>query len=308
MRRFAPRPSSRSGARGASVARSGLGSNGRARALRASSRYASRVRRWRRSVLVAASFTVLTALTQIGGLALLPAVLLERLGKGRAVLAFALGYAALFPAVAVIAPWTGRVRLPCLESEVEAAGGLRPATLWTCALHRSYATPVAREELGRLAAAMRDRFPGTETRYLDAGFPFGDGFPLVPHLSHDDGRKVDLALFRSGPAAVPRGDPARGPLGYFAYEPPRAGEPAPCRGVRSWLRWDLDALQPFVYRPLDAERTRAGVEWLAARERVARMFLEPHLKERLGLESSKVRFQGCQAARHDDHLHVEFRP
>ena len=37
---------------------------------------------------------------------------------------------------------------------------------------------------------------------------------------------------------------------------------------------------------------------------VQKILIEPHLKERLQLQSSKVRFQGSRAARHDDHVHV----
>ncbi|MFT5619364.1 MAG: hypothetical protein ACI85I_002607, partial [Arenicella sp.] len=37
-----------------------------------------------------------------------------------------------------------------------------------------------------------------------------------------------------------------------------------------------------------------------------KVFIEPHLKTRLGLENySKIRFHGCQAVRHDDHIHVQ---
>ena len=36
------------------------------------------------------------------------------------------------------------------------------------------------------------------------------------------------------------------------------------------------------------------------------LLLEPHLKTRLKLEKyDKIRFQGCRAARHDDHIHVQ---
>ena len=37
----------------------------------------------------------------------------------------------------------------------------------------------------------------------------------------------------------------------------------------------------------------------------AKVFIEPHLRRRLGVESSKLRFQGCRAARHDDHIHMQ---
>jgi hypothetical protein len=37
------------------------------------------------------------------------------------------------------------------------------------------------------------------------------------------------------------------------------------------------------------------------------ILIEPHLERRPGLWGHpKLRFAGCQAARHDDHLHVDF--
>jgi hypothetical protein len=35
---------------------------------------------------------------------------------------------------------------------------------------------------------MDEKFPGTVTIALDANFPFVNGFPLLPHLSHADGK------------------------------------------------------------------------------------------------------------------------
>lgn len=149
--------------------------------------------------------------------------------------------------------------------------------------------------------------------YLDAGFPFLDGFPLLPHLSHDDGKAIDLAFFYQD-AETGRAIPAGGawPLGYWAYSGPRPGEPTPCPdfGGTFTLRWDFDWLQPmFADLRLDSERTKAMVAWLAQKGRaggVRKLLLEPHLKSRLGLSSDLVRFQGCRAARHDDHVHIDF--
>ena len=39
--------------------------------------------------------------------------------------------------------------------------------------------------------------------------------------------------------------------------------------------------------------------------RLGRMLLEPHLDQRLGLSDPRLRFQGCRAARHDDHIHIQ---
>ncbi len=107
---------------------------------------------------------------------------------------------------------------------------------------------------------------------------------------------------------LPRG--LRSPIGYGAFEQPRANDPTPCEaGQLLTLRWDLDPLQP-VFRdlPLDEERTRAALEWLFDEGRgfgIERVFIEPHLATRLGLSSPVLGFQGCRAARHDDHIHLQ---
>jgi len=38
---------------------------------------------------------------------------------------------------------------------------------------------------------------------------------------------------------------------------------------------------------------------------VKKIFLEPHLKQRMGLTHPKIRFHGCHSVRHDDHIHIE---
>ncbi len=53
---------------------------------------------------------------------------------------------------------------------------------------------------------------------------------------------------------------------------------------------------------------RAAIAWLMNDARVRRMFLEPHLASSLDVSGPRLGFQGCRAARHDDHLHVEFHP
>jgi len=58
---------------------------------------------------------------------------------------------------------------------------------------------------------------------------------------------------------------------------------------------------------LDEAATRDLIAAFAQRAEVEKILLEPHLRARLGITNSKVRFQGCDAARHDDHFHVQFR-
>ena len=64
-----------------------------------------------------------------------------------------------------------------------------------CALNRHYVAPELKKVLFDLSAQMDREYPGTTTLILDANFPFISGFPLLPHLSHSDGQKVDLAFF-----------------------------------------------------------------------------------------------------------------
>lgn len=193
----------------------------------------------------------------------------------------------------------GLVALPC-------DGLLRPHWCFYCDARRNYVTADARESLDRVTAALRRKHPDAIVRYLEASWPRG-ARPMPPHLSHGDGRQLDIALFyvdRAGrPLAAP---PTR--TGYGAYEPPRRAADRACTGLRSRLPVQDGADPPASRRwRLDEARTAELVRRLSADPGVRRIFIEPHLKHRLGFgDDPKVRFAGCRAARHDDHLHVDF--
>lgn len=255
---------------------------------------------------------LLTVVTQVGGAIYLAALAVRRRApvlaqrpRAGLVLAFVGLYALAWFPVQAAAGLGGRVGLPCAED-----GALRIAAPLYCIAHRHY---VRREMLALtrdLARAVDDRHPGTLTLALDGGFPFFDGFPLLPHLSHDDGGKLDLAFYYVG---AEDGDYRRGalrsPIGSWAFEEPGAGERQPCRGSAGPLRWDQDWFQPLARDDLvlDGRRLRTALDWLARDGRARRVLLEPHLADRLGADGGFVRFQGCAAARHDDHFHVELR-
>ncbi len=260
---------------------------------------------------------VLTLVTQIGGAVLLGAWVLARIWRprGRRSLATAGLFTALYAAASLwvvppLAQLGGRVPLPCTLS---ADAPVRPQNPIYCVLNRHYATPQVGAMLTALAGDLSRRYPGLQVAYLDANFPFIDGFPLLPHRSHDDGRKVDLAFFYAGPAGRPSAAITPSPIGYWGFEQPRPGDPTPCAGdPRTWtLRWDMPWLQHLLpARDLHEGANRAMVLWLAnsgTRFGVERLLLEPHLQRRWGVEGGLIRFQGCSAARHDDHLHVQIR-
>ena len=234
---------------------------------------------------------VLTALTQLGGLAWLGAVAL-----GRRWLSFPLLYAVLWGLAFVLAPLFGREALPCVGEP------LRMQSPVYCVLMRNYVTPQMADVARDAARTVEAAHPGTVTLALDGNFPFVTGFPLPPHLSHDDGEKLDFAFYYQEDGAYLPGR-TRAPLGYFAFE---ALEESFCRPVWISMRWDMRLLQPLLPKwEVDVLRVRSLTGALVRDERVSKIFVEPPLMERWGLRHEKVRFQGCRASRHDDHLHVQ---
>lgn len=233
----------------------------------------------------------LTVLTQLGGLAWLVALRFRR-----RLVVFVLAYAALWGAAQLAAPALGRVPVPC-TGEV-----LREQSWVYCALMRNFVTADLLAVAEDAAAVVAAEFPGTVTLALDGGFPLLDGMPLVPHLSHDDGEKLDFAFYYADDRGYVAGRTAS-PLGYFAFL--RLDAEA-CPPARVTLRWDMDWVQPLVRDlTLEPERTRALIRALAGDARVGKVFVEPPVVEALGVTGPKLRFQGCRAARHDDHIHIQ---
>ena len=264
--------------------------------------------------LHAGAFLFLTLLTQIGGLAWLAAVIVVRWFRMRRLAypaAFLAIYAGLSLAAASIAPVFGRVALPCFAGDQSLLAMQSPLY---CALNRHYVTEPMLDAANKLAMAIDRQFPGTLTQTLDGSFPFLDGFPLLPHLSHHDGNKLDLAFHYGDPST---GDYIRGktrsPIGYWGFERPARDAVLPCADRNDILtgRWDMAWFQMFnSVVVLDRPRTRAVLEWLVSEDHggragVTKVFVEPHLAASLGVEGDVLRFQGCRAARHDDHIHFQ---
>lgn len=250
----------------------------------------------------------LTALTQIGGIAWGLALLLRMVFR-RFLLVFIILYTCLSVTAHYTAPLAGRVALPCLDAGPAQIAVLNPLY---CALNRNYVSPEMKAHADALSSHMHDTYPGTRTRALDASFPFIDGFALLPHLSHDSGHQLDLAFYYTGADGEYRLGQAKSLIGYWGFEQPRPTDPQPCAddtGIS--LRWDMDWLQDYTRDwPLDEARTAEAIRWLASNPVGTnyKMFLEPHLSARLDVSGEAIRFQGCSAARHDDHLHLEFTP
>jgi hypothetical protein len=265
------------------------------------------------------AFLLLTILTQIGGVVYLLHFTtyrfinrkvnnqwLRRLSKGATFVLFYL--MATFLIVPILAKPFGRVQLP-----VSTTNSLRPLTFLTCLLNRNYVRKDLRDVAFGVASEMNRKYPGTVVNYLDANFPFIKGFPLFPHLSHNDGKKMDLSFCYKNKQSLIDTNDVPSPIGYGICEEPIGAEkntPQYCADNGYWQYSFLKSIMPqggkddFVFH---AEKTKYLVQLFAKNDRIGKIFIEPHLQTRLQLTSDKIRFHGCQAVRHDDHIHVQLK-
>lgn len=258
---------------------------------------------------------LLTFLSQTGGVTLFVFLILRSLlPKSPSKLKIAARNWGLFLAlygginfliVPQVAERYGKVPMPVFSEN------LRPHRLAYVLLNRHYVTRKMRKEMIIAADKMNAKYPETVTYYLDGSHPIGTP-RLYPHLKHKSGRKLDVCFFYEKKNEESR--PVKNPsiLGYGYYAPPRDGErdlPAECAKNGSWwygfTGW-------FVFDntgtglEIDVEKNQYFLKILTQQKSVRRVFIEPHLKERFGLErNEKIRFHGCWAVRHDDHAHVE---
>ena len=139
----------------------------------------------------------LTIFTQIGGVTLLISALIllffrkKKLKGWVKVAIYVIPYLlATLIVVPLFAPLFGRQALPIFKKN-----NVQPRTMFTCLLNRNYVKPELYNVTLSVAEKMHQKYPETTINYMDANFPFFDGFPLLPHLSHSDGKKLDVALY-----------------------------------------------------------------------------------------------------------------
>jgi hypothetical protein len=265
------------------------------------------------------SFVFLTILTQIGGLVFLVSLMFHhyfnKLGKSKAttmllkVSAFVLIYSfCTFLIVPKIANSLGRVALPITEEN-----HLKPLNVLTCILNRNYVKPELKVAAMKVARKMNQKYPGISINYLDGNFPFLDKFPLLPHLSHNDGRKLDLSFCYTDAQTNEPSKTSPSFIGYGICEGPRENELNSAQLCKNKGYWQYSYLQTIIPQgnkakfKFDEERTSDLVKFFVREAKIGKIFIEPHLKIRLKLESNKIRFHGCQAVRHDDHIHVQLK-
>ncbi|MCI4669620.1 MAG: hypothetical protein MRZ79_15910 [Bacteroidia bacterium] len=261
---------------------------------------------------------LLTLFTQVGGLIYLVFIPLFRLitkrleiHRGRRWLklgSFFCFY--LIISLSIIPPLakslSGRVPLPFSSKHV------KPLHWGYFLLNRNYVKPQLKEIVLKTADKLGKAHPGSYVSYLDACFPFKNGYPLLPHISHNDGRKIDLAYFyKQKKSGKELNGKTPAPIGYGSTLEVRKGEvnrPKYCIENGHWnYNFTAKLFPKFPWRnyEFDVKRSRTMVSLFASNPGVGKVFLEPHVKARLGLQGKKLRSAGCHAVRHDDHIHVQ---
>jgi hypothetical protein len=241
---------------------------------------------------------ILTALTQVGGLIWMISVLISIKFKKRKRNIFALLYL-LFNLVIVpsIAKQFGREQLPWFNDN------LKPRNWFYPLAFRNYVNPELYELLKESSSKSK-----IQITYLDANFPFFDGFPLLPHLSHNDGKKIDISFMYLDENGKPTGKKPS-VSGYGVYS--EADKNYTSNSCKSKGYWQYDFSKYLTFGTintlkLDKEKTAALIHQFLSNTTTQKLFTEPHLKNSLGLKNEpKVRFHGCQAVRHDDHIHLQ---
>lgn len=269
--------------------------------------------------LFTAVFAFLTLLTQIGGIVLLVSFLLYKYKIAKYVwrvkwrlplkiLFFVSCYLlATFAVVPWLAPMFGRVPLPMFLHK-----NIAPVNILTCVLNRNYVRPELKKAVENVAEQLENSENKGQIRYLDANMPFLNGFPLVPHLSHSDGRKLDVAFFYKNKTTGLYTNKKPSFSGYGVFEGPRKGERDRISECKKQGFWQYDKAKYMQLGAneadfeFDAATTKRMTQLFVKQSAIEKMFIEPHLQTRLGLEKEpKIRLHGCQAVRHDDHLHIQ---
>ncbi|MCF7561683.1 hypothetical protein L3X39_13630 [Sabulilitoribacter multivorans] len=189
---------------------------------------------------------------------------------------------------------------------------IKANTFFTKFLNRNYVNPELNKVLDKVSIDFEQKHKGIQLIYLDANFPFIDDFPLLPHLSHNDGKKIDLSLvYQLENGAVTNKKPSIS--GYGVFESAKKNEFNQNEICKGRGHWQYDFTKYLTFGKinkgikLSETATRDMINSILNQNELSKIFIEPHLKRRMGLQGDKIRFHGCKAVRHDDHIHIQIK-
>lgn len=249
----------------------------------------------------------LTLITQIGGLIYLLSLWVNRWWQKRfrfklLSIFLALYLVVTFIIVPLVAPLFDRERVIHTDR-------IKPTNYLTVILNRNYVKP----ELNQLLRETEQHLSDTniEIRYLDACFPFIRKFPLLPHLSHNDGKKIDISFVYENRQGEITND-KKAISGYGVFVPIKKREynqTRECKKKNSYYDFPKYLTLGTINSELifSEKGTTQLINALLKNKKLEKLFIEPNLKSRLYLTDSRVRNHGCRAVRHDDHIHIQVR-
>ena len=255
-------------------------------------------------------FVLLTVLTQIGGILFIVVIFLFRKDANRRKLKqfalFILLYLfSTFIIVPNLAPIFGREKIKNTEF-------IQAHSFFFKLANRNYVKPELNNAMQKIAIKLNENHTGIKLIYLDANFPFFNKFPLLPHLSHNDGKKIDISLIyenKNGGLTNKK----KSISGYGTFEAPTNSEYNQVSVCKNKGHWQYDYSKFLSFGSINSEinfstnGTRTLINLILNNNEVEKLFIEPHLKNRLNLTNNKVRFHGCYAVRHDDHIHFQIK-
>tara|TARA_R110002050_G_scaffold261610_1_gene401811 strand:- start:42 stop:836 length:795 start_codon:yes stop_codon:yes gene_type:complete len=255
-------------------------------------------------------FALLTIITQIGGIIYLASIFLVKRTAEKKTLKrtgiFIVAYLiTTFLIVPNLAPIFGREKIK--ESEFVDAH-----SFFFKLANRNYVRPELNKSIEKIAREFGQKHDGFKIEYLDANFPFINKFPLLPHLSHNDGKKIDISLiYQNANGQLTEKKPSLS--GYGVFEGPTEMEFDQIEVCKKRGYWQYDFPKYLTLGTINKDiefsqkGTRDLVNTIIIQNEIGKLFIEPHLKNRMGLTSGKIRYHGCQAVRHDDHIHFQLK-
>ena len=252
----------------------------------------------------------LTIVTQIGGvvyvvtLITLQQVKSKSILKGSSLFIF-LYFIATFLVTPILAPIFGREKIK--ETEF-----LEAHSFFYKLANRNYVKPELQQLLDNTSKAYAKSNKNIKLIHLDASFPFFDKFPLLPHLSHNDGKKIDISLiYQDDNAALTNRKKSVSGYGVFENSQVREYNQNLACQKRGFWQYDFPKYLTFGTINDDIIFSNSGTKNLISEilkdNNLSKLFIEPHLKSRLNLSNNKIRFHGCRAVRHDDHIHIQIK-
>ena len=253
-------------------------------------------------------FILLTLITQIGGIVYLISIFFSRIWNKKLKLKTTIIFVGIylfstFIIVPKIAPVFGREKVVYSEK-------IKPTNFMTVLLNRNYVKPKLNELLKQTEKQLIRT--NIEIHYLDANFPFINKFPLLPHLSHNDGKKIDISLiYETKKGKIT--NKQKSLSGYGFFENPKSNENNQIKKCleNGYFQYDFPkylTLGKINDKLVFSEKgTKKLIKNILKNPDLEKLFIEPHLKSRMNLKNNKIRYHGCRAVRHDDHIHIQLK-